>query len=201
MKATHKHHKQMVGFQMVDLQPGQFVFGRKKAAQELGMSEQNIRTCIDHLRRLENITIQSTNKYSVITIINWEAYQQDQPAGQPSNQPTSNQQLTTNKNEKNERKKNKSTSTGYTNEFEKFWSSYPKKVGKGAAFKTWKSLNGTRPEVDEIVRVIEKQKQSEQWKKQGGQFIPNPQTWLNQERWLDELSNAQQENNLNELVF
>ncbi len=94
----------MVGFQVVDLQPGQFVFGRKKAAQELGMSEQNIRTCVDHLRRLENIAIKSTNKYSVITIINWVAYQQDQPTDQPTDQPPSNQHLTTNKNAKNGKK-------------------------------------------------------------------------------------------------
>ena len=44
-----------------------------------------------------------------------------------------------------------------------------------------------KPSVLEIIRVIEQQKQSEQWKKEGGQFIPHPATWLNQGRWADEV--------------
>ena len=35
--------------------------------------------------------------------------------------------------------------------------------------------------------ALEAQKKSLQWSKEGGQYIPNPTTWLNQERWEDEL--------------
>ena len=44
------------------------------------------------------------------------------------------------------------------------------------------------PEVElEIsLSALENQKKSEQWTKDRGQFIPNPATWLNQQRWLDE---------------
>ena len=34
LKATHKPHKQLVGSSIVELQPGQLIFGRKKAAEE-----------------------------------------------------------------------------------------------------------------------------------------------------------------------
>ena len=35
-----------------------------------------------------------------------------------------------------------------------------------------------------MIRAIEAQKKSRQWKEG---YIPNPQTWLNQKRWLDEM--------------
>jgi len=112
LKASHKPHTQRVGFQDVELVPGQFVFGRKKAADETGMSEQNIRTCLDYLRRSKNLTSKSTNKFTVITVVNWEDYQgwQDGTNQQTNqqltnNQPTTNQPLTTNNNDKNDKNK------------------------------------------------------------------------------------------------
>ena len=74
----------------------------------------------------------------------------------------------------------------YTKEFLSFWKCYPRKVGKDAAWKKWESRNGDRPPLDVVLASIEKQKSSEQWKKDGGQFIPHPATWLNQGRWADE---------------
>ena len=70
--------------------------------------------------------------------------------------------------------------------FDVFWQSYPKKVGKGAAEKAWANarMNGHVPEV---MASLAKQKTSEQWTKDNGQFIPNPATWINQRRWEDEL--------------
>jgi hypothetical protein len=100
--------------------------------------------------------------------------------------------------------KKKNTSSVYTDEFERFWQAYPRKIGKGAAFRTWKKLNGTRPDADELVRIVEQHKRSEQWKRDGGQYIPHPQTWLNQERWNDELSvqvEAEDPDDLRNLVY
>lgn len=37
-----------------------------------------------------------------------------------------------------------------------------------------------------MITALEKQKQSKQWLKDNGQYIPNPTTWLNQKRWEDE---------------
>lgn len=83
---------------------GQLVVGRKKLADELNLSEQQIRTSLTKLKSTNNITIKSTNKYSLITIINWEKYQdliKNQPAKQPTNEQTNNQQITTTKKDKN----------------------------------------------------------------------------------------------------
>ena len=41
--------------------------------------------------------------------------------------------------------------------------------------------------VEEMLKAIYEQKRSDQWTREGGRFIPNPSTWLNQKRWQDEL--------------
>lgn len=74
----------------------------------------------------------------------------------------------------------------YSPDFENFWKIYPKRVGKGKAFTSWKRIN---PDFDlnaTISASILKQSTSVQWMKDNGQFIPNPATFLNERRWEDE---------------
>ena len=78
---------------------------------------------------------------------------------------------------------------GSNGDFESFWKAYPKKTSKGHARKTWDKLlkSKTMPAIGTILEAIAKQAESEAWTKDGGQYIPNPATWLNGERWLDEV--------------
>lgn len=69
----------------MELKAGQFITGRKKLAEELGFSEQQIRTAISKLESTGEISVFSTNKYSIITVTNWENYQ-----GDSNEQPTEN---------------------------------------------------------------------------------------------------------------
>jgi hypothetical protein len=104
LKASHRPHKQLVGKQVVELKPGQLVFGRHAAAKELCSTERKIRTSLDLLKNMDFLTIKATSKYSVITIVNWDTYQQERPASDQqatSKRPASDQQTTTNKNDKN----------------------------------------------------------------------------------------------------
>lgn len=73
----------------------------------------------------------------------------------------------------------------YIDHFDTFWKAYPKKVGKGAAEKSFKKLKVDKDLLDVMLKAIENQKQSKQWSDK--QFIPNPSTWLNQRRWEDEV--------------
>lgn len=74
---------------------GSLVYGRKKLAKSLGMSEQSVRTSLEHLKSTNEITIKPTNKFSIITIVNWEKFQgQTQQTNQQTNQQI-NQRLTT----------------------------------------------------------------------------------------------------------
>lgn len=93
-------------YQGVEVPRGSFVTGRKKLAKELGLSEQEIRTAIKHLISTNEITIKATNKFTIISIKNYDMYQQNnQELNQQStnNQPTTNQQLTTIEEYKNNR--------------------------------------------------------------------------------------------------
>lgn len=71
--------------------------------------------------------------------------------------------------------------------FELFWQAYPKKVGKDSARKAFDKRRPDEQMVSEMVRALEIQKQTEQWTKNNGEFVPHPATWLNAGRWMDEL--------------
>jgi hypothetical protein len=71
--------------------------------------------------------------------------------------------------------------------FESFWAAYPRKVGKQAAKKAFSKVSVP---VKTLIDAVNSQKNSEQWRKDNGQYIPNPATWLNQGRWDDVLTEA-----------
>lgn len=78
--------------------------------------------------------------------------------------------------------------TGVMDErFERFWSVYPKKVGKGAARAAFMKLKPSQELTETMIKAVRLAERSPQWQKDYGQFIPNPATWLNQHRWEDEL--------------
>ena len=70
-------------------------------------------------------------------------------------------------------------------DFETFWNAYPRKEGKQKARTAFGKV--TVP-VQELLEAIEAQKQSAQWSKDGGQFIPHAATWLNGCRWQDQMT-------------
>jgi hypothetical protein len=77
---------------------GQLVTGRLKIKEKTGLSEQTIRTCLNRLEETGEITVKSTNRNSIITLIKYSDYQKHNNI-----QPTTNQQLTTNKNVKKDK--------------------------------------------------------------------------------------------------
>ena len=70
-------------------------------------------------------------------------------------------------------------------DFQKFWSAYPKKVGKQTAKKAFQKVDVP---LDVLLEALGQQKRLPQWNKDNGQYIPNPATWLNQRRWEDEIT-------------
>jgi len=73
--------------------------------------------------------------------------------------------------------------------FVEFWTVYPKKTGKGAAHNSWNKIKPkvSRETADKIIASVRAYAQTQQWKKENGQYIPNPATFLNQRRWEDEI--------------
>lgn len=72
----------------ITIERGQRVYSRSKLAAELKMSERSVRTALNHLISTGEVTNQTTPQYSIITIKNYELYQQstsettnDRPTG------------------------------------------------------------------------------------------------------------------------
>lgn len=102
-KASHKKHEVMVGNQIVLLQEGQFVFGRKKAAEILNINERSVYDYMKLLEKLNMIAMTSNNKFTIVSIEKWAFYQQsigDNQQQTDSNMTTNQHQNHTNKNEK-----------------------------------------------------------------------------------------------------
>ena len=70
-------------------------------------------------------------------------------------------------------------------DFDQFWSRYPRRVGKAAA-RTAFARACRKTTLDVMLAALDWQVKQAQWLEQGGRFVPYPKTWLNQERWLDE---------------
>ena len=138
----------------------------------------------------------------VVTVCNWDRFQQ--PDNIQSNR-TSNRGVTatvtaiqeeedTREHKEPTPPKKKKThppvARGATVEgFDQFWASYPLKVGKLAARRAWVTHKcATRIPV--MLASLEKHKASSKWKRDGGQYIPHPTTYLNQGREFDEIDDG-----------
>lgn len=71
--------------------------------------------------------------------------------------------------------------------FDTFWTQYPRKQNKPAALKAWRKLAPSPELVDEILAAVALQRGSDDWTRDGGRFIPHASTWLNGQRWADEV--------------
>ncbi len=73
-----------------------------------------------------------------------------------------------------------------TESFEAFWTAYPRRVGKQAAWREWERLKPNAALQATIQAAVAAQQTWPQWNCDGGRYIPHPRTWLSQQRWLDE---------------
>jgi hypothetical protein len=71
--------------------------------------------------------------------------------------------------------------------FETFWKTSPRKTGKASASRSFERAVKKGVPAEKIIAAVETHKRGAGWKKDNGQFIPHPTTWLNQGRWDDEV--------------
>jgi hypothetical protein len=172
--------EQLSGVQFVSLEPGQFVFGRKVASEELDIHESAIYRIMQFLTKAGNITIKSNNKFSIISINNWHTYQQDEIEIEQQ----ANNKRTTSEHKQEVKKEKNNT---YSEEFLNFYEEYPRRVDKSGAWKAWEKCNGNRPEIDLLLEILSRHKKTDQWTRDDGKYIPYPATWINKRRWEDEV--------------
>ena len=83
----------------------------------------------------------------------------------------------------------------YSKSFDEWWSIYPNKVGKLAAYKSWQKIGKSKSaSVSELTNSLKRQIESNHFRGTDGQdYIPKPATWLNQGRWMDEIKTGSSE--------
>ena len=104
------------------ISPGQLVTSAARIGADLGFTRQQVRTALDKLKSTNEITIEATNKFSVITVVNWDEYQfysekQTSKKTKPltTQQPSNNHQITN----KQPQRKNDKKYTSYIKEEKK----------------------------------------------------------------------------------
>lgn len=166
-------------------------------AREFNCGREQMRTVLAELRDAGYLALVKSQDAKGHWSSKWYIYDEpthgepksEQP--EPGNRVLGQPDAINNTDNKEPIQKQKSTKADCSALFDMFWKAYPKKVGKDAAAKAFAKRKPDDKLMKEILQAIELQKVSEQWQKDGGQYIPNPSTWLNQGRWMDEISGAE----------
>lgn len=190
------------------------VFGN--VVPHMGKSIKTVEKSLENLEKVGLILLYSVENDKFLEIINWDDHQNfrnDRPRVMHCPPPPSqNRQvgmtldipltgkakaeatnLPGNEMKVNEMKRNEERKMLAQN-FEVFYGAYPRKVSKQKTLQSW---NKIKPDADlqtKILTAVQNHKESEQWTKDDGKFIPHPTTWLNQARWEEVMPKAKVEN-------
>ena len=173
LNATHKDMDVLFKSKRITLKPGQLITGRKSIASQLSISDSKVKRVLLAFESDHQIDRQRSNKNSLITILNWCEYQQnDQQNDQQvtSKRPASDQQVTTNKNIKNIK------NNTLVDFFDQIWKLYPKKEGKGQVSLTQKKKLYNIG-LEEMTRAIERYKKAKEGTDR--KYLQNGSTFFN----------------------
>ena len=197
LKANHKENK----WQGIVVERGSFITSINKFSKELNISEMQLRNCIKKLKKSECITSKTTNKYTYISIYNYDTYQtyekDKQQANEQTNnkqttnkQQTNNKQITTNNNDNNDNNENNENNI-LIEKFEKFYLVYKKYCESSrirslqTEFEYLKQISKSNKKLNEIVLFLHNNLYSigEMLHKQEKQYIPGLKTFLYQKKY------------------
>ena len=184
MKANYEDSTMPDGF---TIKRGQLVTSFRSLVQNLAWDDpetghfkaphhSTIQKILGYLSAQKMIIKKSSTLRTVITIINYDTYQQknDDSCTLISTPISTIKEYT--------RKERNNTWPLFAD----FWNLYPKKAGKKSAEKAWAKIKMTDSLFDEILSALKMQIENN-WAGKDKQFIPHPATWLNGERWTDEI--------------
>lgn len=157
------------------LNPGQLITGRKILANELNLSERQIRTSLSRLKTTSEIAIKTTNKFSIVTICNWESYQSKNKDKRPTKRPA--------KSPVNDHKQeDKNIKNNILVKFDAFRKEYPG-TKNGLKTELDNFLKKNNPEIVELLLpALKKEKAHKERELKVTGFCPawkNLSTWIN----------------------
>lgn len=85
------------------------------------------------------------------------------------------------------REKRREEAEESTARFALFWAAYPRKVEKQETLAVWQRMGLGNGVFGAVMRGLQTAVASEQWKREGGKYVPHPHRWLKKRRWEDEI--------------
>jgi len=195
IKANYKDDSFLVDGKKKILKRGQIFTSRKKLAVQTGLKENFIQRSLLLLESEQVIEQQKTNKYRIISICNWDMYQDNEQQSEQqidSRSTTNRQQIDTSKEVKKLRKNKEDNicakSDAIAPHFDAVWGLYGLKKGKVAAKKAWDKLSSEEHKkayeaIPEYLASLKKTKFQQKYL----------QGWLNDKRWQDEFSEGKKQ--------
>ena len=175
---------------VITLKPGQIATGRKKIAQCTDLNENKVYRALNALKSLGNIEIKATNKYSIITVVNWDKYQEENGKRTTGEQQNNSRTTTEEQQGNNKRTQHKNGNNGKNEKeiymcpfFERAWDLFPNKKGKSAVSKkAMRELAEAGETV--VIAAVEKYKEEIERKGTEEKYILHGSTFFNG-RWRD----------------
>ena len=196
LEVNHQDNKFILGNELVEVKKGSTITSIRQLCEKWGWSNTKVKKFFELLEQDEMITYKSDTKKTLVSIVNYAFYQPKEKEKRHENDTETthsnheNDTETTRKhtnnnvnnvnNVNNEKKENKNTLV-CDDEFENFWLLYDKKVSKPICIKKWNKISKDDKEL--IFKNLPAYIKSTPDKK----YRKNPETWLNQECWNDEL--------------
>ncbi len=182
LHANFKDNKVNLGFELHEVKRGQFITSQEKLSDHFGWSRQQVRSFLDLLKVDGMISHESTTKFTMITICNYDSYQASQPT---NNQPKNNETTTTRQRPDNESPQIKNVNNGNNEKellisFELFWDLYDKKRGREKCERLWSDLSSA--DRDLAMAYIPKYKLEFETK-----YRKDPERFIKKKCWNDEL--------------
>ena len=90
--------------------------------------------------------------------------------------------------DREQKQKQGNVTSRYSNGFEEFWKKYPNHTGKVEVWDIWQKVvaPGEAVLLPKILAALDWQTKQQKWLDKGGQYVPNPKTYISNRRWDDE---------------
>ena len=174
-------------FKGIDIPRGSFAASIASISDGTGLTNDEVRTAIKHLLKSGNITKQSTNKYTVFSVVGYDSYQ-DSSQSNPKQSPSYSQAIP------NDRRKKEGNNISLCERaregpmrFNDFWNTYPKKVNMLNAQGEYTYVLETTAELseDDLITAAANYAEYCTIRCTKERYIKNPDNWLKESVWID----------------
>ena len=186
IKANHKENK----WRGIVIPKGSFITSYENLAFETGLTVRQVRTALDKLKSTNELTHKGQSQYSIITVNNWDNFQQDDKQNDKqmtSERQTNDKRATTNNTEKNDKHdKNDKEIKKEKESFDLFYSLCPKQKDEYKTFSLFKTLIKEKEvTADELIEGMKRYKEYTARAGTEERYIKSPLNWLRDKNWAD----------------